>query len=155
MIQLFYLKSIFSQVILSCERQTDCLQDNYCSIHNLCYSCSQITKTYCDSLNGCCNNDFMYQCPTSPFQCLSNKNKKETPPYGLHIFVIFFFIFSCSYLTIGCYCNKCVENKKGWDVLPNKESWKSLFSLVEDGMYFTYSTIHRCLQNRGYISIQN
>ena len=155
MIQLFYLKSIFSQVILSCERQTDCLQDNYCSIHNLCYSCSQITKTYCDSLNGCCNNDFMYQCPTSSFQCLSNKNKKETPPYGLHIFVIFFFIFCCSYLTIGCYCNKCVENKKGWDVLPNKESWKSLFSLVEDGMYFTYSTIRRGLQNRGYISIQN
>lgn len=153
MILLFLWKPLISQVILSCERQTDCLQNNYCNIHNFCYSCSLITKTHCDSLNGCCNIEYMYQCPASSYKCL--KKQKDIPPYGLHIFVIFFFIFSCSYFGIGCYCNRCVENKKGWDILPNKESWKSLFSLVEDGIYFTYSTIRRRLQNRGYISIQN
>ena len=153
MIQLFFWKSIFSQVILSCERQTDCLQGNYCGINNLCYPCSQITSAHCDSINGCCNIEFMTQCPVSSYRCL--KKQREVPPYGLHLFVIFFFILSCFYFTVGCYCNRCIDNKRGWDVLPNKDSWRSLFSLVEDGMYFTYSKIRRGLQNRGYISIQN
>jgi hypothetical protein len=156
MIQLFLWLNPFSQVILSCEKQNDCLQGNYCSIKNLCYTCSYITKYYCDSLNGCCNIEFLNQCSTIIYQCPNPiKQDRVVPSYHLHLFLIFFIMFCSLYLSIGCYCNKCIENKKGWDILPNKESWKSLFSLVEDGIYFSFSNIRRCLRNRRYTSIQN
>ena len=156
MIHLFLWMNPFSQVILTCEKQSDCLQGNYCSVHNLCYSCSLITQDHCDSLNGCCNLEFLNQCPGYIIHCNSPiKKDKQIPSYHLHLFLIFFLMFSCLYLSIGCYCNKFIEHKKGWEILPNKESWKSLFSLVEDGMYFSYTSIRRCLINRRYISIQN
>ncbi len=149
MIYLFLLKYIPQQVILTCQRQTDCLVGNYCNLNKLCYSCSYIDRNNCDSMNGCCSQDFLFQCPGSPYPC-ENTNMDTINPSsnGLHTFLIVFCVGSLSYISVGSYWNKYVREKKGSDIFPNKRSWISLFRLVEDGINFTFSRMRGCVRSR-------
>ena len=152
MIYLFLLKYIPRQVILTCDKQTKCIVGDYCSSHNLCYTCSYITNNHCDSLTGCCSQAFLHQCPDSPYPCENTNTDTNTDTInpssnGLHTFLIVFCVGSLSYISVGSYWNKYVREKKGCDIVPNKQYWISLFSLVEDGIWFTLSKIRRCFPN--------
>ncbi len=147
MIYLFLLKYIPQQVILTCQRQTDCLVGNYCNLNKLCYSCSYITQTSCDSMNGCCSQDFLFQCEDSSYLCITPNNEPINTNH-LHSFLIVFCVVSLTYVSAGSCWNKYVKDKKGSDIFPNKRSWISLFRLVEDGINFTFSRIQRCYRNR-------
>lgn len=146
---LLFLYKPFAQVILRCERQTDCMIDKYCNRNNLCNTCLDITTTHCDSLNGCCNIPFHFQCKNSVYNCATDiSNKSEMN--GLDFFLYFFIVVSFTYLFIGCYYNVSAYNRKGWDIIPHRRYWSQLFSLVKDGIYFTYSIIRRKIYMRYY-----
>ena len=82
MIYLFLLKYIPRQVILTCDKQTKCIVGDYCSSHKLCYSCSYITENHCDSLTGCCSQEFLHQCPGSPYSCENTNGMYVNRPHG-------------------------------------------------------------------------
>lgn len=136
----YYLIQPFSQVILTCKRQTDCLVNKYCNLLKECLDCNYITKNRCDSLTGCCNEFFYEQCPHSSYICHSLKKNNNTFN-GIDIFLYFFIVFTITYLFTGCYYNIYMHNARGWNVIPHKNYWKRLFELVRDGFYFTYSKI--------------
>ena len=150
MIYLFLLKYIPQQVILTCQRQTDCLVGNYCNLNKLCYSCCYITQTRCDSMNGCCSKYFLFQCKTSSYLCKTPNEITDntTTTNNLHTFLIMFCVGSLTYISLGTYWNKFVKGKTGYDIFPNKQRWISLFSLAEDGIYFTFSRMRRCVRSR-------
>ena len=150
MLQLFLWTIIPKQVILTCKRQTDCLIGNYCNINKLCYSCSYITRSLCDSINGCCSQSFIDQCSDNPYPCNSKIRKlnSTTQTNNLHIFLYGFIIISTTYLAVGSYCNKYIHKKKGCDILPNKRMWLNIFGLVKDGISYSYIIIHRYISNK-------
>ena len=150
---LLFLWKPFAQVILRCERQTDCIVGNYCNSDNQCNTCEDITTTYCDSLNGCCNTPFRFQCRTSSFVCPTYQRETTGGINGLHLFLYLFIVLTIAYLFTGCYYNMSINQRSGWDIIPHRRYWVSLFSLVEDGIYFTYSTIRRKINTR-YTSLE-
>ena len=141
----FLFKMIPTQVILTCRRQTDCLFGKYCSSHNLCYSCSYVTEDTCDSLTGCCSVDYLKQCPDSLYPCHSINT--ETSNNTLHSFLIIFCVSSLSYVSVGSYWNKYVNNRKGYDIFPHKQKWLDLFGLVKDGINYSFKRTRYCIHN--------
>lgn len=129
-LSLILFNNIFSQFVMNCKKQSDCDNDSYCNILSQCKRCINIKYNLCDAMNGCCTNDFFYQCGDDKFNC--NKN-----PSGLHLFLIMFIISSFMYLLLGSSYNKYFRLKTGPDVLPNIAFWKNLGGLVKDGIYFS------------------
>ena len=154
MILLLLNKLSSSQVIFFCNKQSDCHLDTYCNASSECYDCSYITPTYCDALNtDCCSNEFLVQCVNNPHQCpIDNKTPKGTDEmeFRLFMFLLSFTILSISYLSIGSYRNKCINGKKGIEIIPNINFWKNVYGLVKDGCFFSFSKGKECFNYRLY-----
>ena len=140
MLQLFLWTIIPKQVILTCKRQTDCLIGNYCNINNLCYSCSYITRSLCDSINGCCSQSFIDQCSDNPYPCNSQIRKLNSTiqTNNLHIFLYGFIIISTTYLAVDPIVINIFIKKRVAIILPNKHIWLNIFGLVKDFSSYSY-----------------
>ena len=145
MIYLLLFIHSMGQVILTCDQQSDCYLGDYCSLYNMCYDCSYISPSDCDALNSdCCSESFLKQCSTNPYQCSivlpTNPQKYNMNPY-LRMFLIIFSVSSVSYLAVGTYYNKYVKEKKGYDILPHKDTWMNFRGLVRDGVSYSYELV--------------
>ena len=131
----------YSQVLPSCQKQSDCSQGNYCDNVHFCSDCSYIDGSFCDSVNDCCSNDFLQQCPGNPHQCSIQPEKyspiTNTSYSDVHMFLLVFVVLSSSYLITGIYYNKYMKQKEGYNIIPNLNSWISLTGLVRDGFYYS------------------
>ena len=161
---LFILNSITGQVILTCSRQSDCYVGYYCDGTEMCYDCAYVVPDYCDSIDqNCCSPQFRRQCPTNPYQCPGPDPTNPTNPSGslgprksemnpaLKTFLMIFSLVSVSYLLVGSYWNHRVNHRSGYDILPNRESWREFRSLVRDGVFFSYRFARHKL---GYSSLE-
>lgn len=136
-----YIFQPFGQVMLTCQRQTDCIVGKYCNQLKQCADCNLITKYFCDSLTDCCDIFFNDQCHQTKYICHSNKHEKNISINKLHLFLYLFIVLTITYLFTGCYYNVSMHQATGWNIIPHKKHWKQLFGLVKDGFYFTYSNI--------------
>jgi len=148
MLSLFIYSFIYQQVLPLCNQQSDCSVGTYCAYSNLCYDCSYIEPGLCDVLNdNCCSQLFLTQCTSNPYQCplpgIPSIPEQDNKRNGLVMFNVIFFIGSISYMSIGSYRNKYIKRKEGWHIIPNYESWKSLYGLVKEGCQFTYRKLIR------------
>ena len=140
-----------------CNQQSDCYIGSYCDITSICYDCSYIDPSSCDSIdNNCCSQAFLKQCTSNPFNCPINNipisPKKTESNIYLYIFLYTFFIGSAFYISFGMYYNQYVNNKKGIEIIPNINFWKEVYGLVKDGLYFTIANIKN--RNTDYNSLE-
>ena len=146
-----------SQVIFFCNKQSDCYIGAYCDASSECYDCSYIMPTYCDALNtDCCSKEFLVQCVNNPYQCpIDNKIPYSIKKMDdkLFMFLLIFTMGSMSYLSIGSYRNKYINQKTGVEILPNINFWKNIYGLVKDGCFFSFSKCKECFSYKLYNKI--
>ena len=150
-LQVILSHGIKGQVLPLCNKQSECQIGYYCGDTNLCYTCSYISPGDCDTLNtDCCSKDFLQQCKMNPYKCQlpSNPSQPIDPSIDntLFLFNLIFFMGLVSYVSVGSYRNKYLHQKKGIQIMPNYEFWKSVMGLVKDGCIFTSSNL--CSRNQ-------
>lgn len=82
-----------------------------------------------------------------PGQCKYSPKPKPNPPSSSSklstgsILCILFFVFLIIYVIGGLLINKYVRHKEGSEIVPNRDFWKDVPSLIKDGSMFTYQKI--------------